>query len=169
MAISSIVNLVISTSLFRISKRTHSIALEADAMHLLTDVFTSLGVFVGLLLIKFTGIDILDPIFAILVAMLIFKAAYDLTIKSLHDLVDASLPEFELNIIKEVIAANSRVEGYHKLRSRKSGDIREIDIHLQVNRDTTIAEAHEISNELEYQIQSKLENAHTVVHIEPAD
>jgi cation diffusion facilitator family transporter len=169
MAISSIINLLISTSLFKISKRTHSIALEADAMHLLTDVFTSLGVFVGLLLIKFTGIAILDPIFAIIVAILIFKAAYDLTVKSLHDLVDASLPEYELNIIKDVIASNLKVKGYHKLRSRKTGDIREIDIHVQVNRETTIAEAHEISNELEAQIQSKLENAHTVVHIEPAE
>jgi cation diffusion facilitator family transporter len=169
MGISSLVNLFISTALFKVSKRTNSIALEADAMHLLTDVFTSLGVFVGLLLIKFTGIDILDPIFAIIVAILIFKAAYDLTVKSLHDLVDASLPENELKIIKDIVVANSKITSYHKLRTRKSGDIREIDIHVQVNCDTTIAEAHEISNELEKQIQEKLENTYTVVHIEPEE
>lgn len=169
MAISALVNLGISTSLFRISKKTHSIALEADAMHLLTDVFTSLGVFVGLILIKLTGINILDPIFAILVAGLIIKAAYDLTVKSLKDLVDASLPECDINVILEVVKADPRVISYHKLRTRKAGDKREIDIHIQIDPDTTIEDAHKICNDLESEIQNRLPNAHTMIHIEPKE
>lgn len=169
MLISSLINLVISTSLFRISKKTNSIALEADAMHLLTDVFTSLGVFIGLIFIKFTGIQILDPIFALLVALLIIKASYDLTKKSLKDLVDSSLPENEIKIIIDTIKAQSEVKSYHKLRTRKSGERREVDIHLQIDNNTTIEDAHRISNTIEAEIKEKLAKTNIVVHIEPLE
>lgn len=167
MLISSLINFIISTNLFRISKRTNSIALEADAMHLLTDVFTSLGVFVGLLLIKFTGIRILDPIFALLVALLIIKASYDLTVKSMKDLVDGSLPDDEITIIVNVIQSHPEIKGYHKLRTRKSGDTREIDIHLQTDDFLTIANAHIISDIIEGEINERLPNSYIVIHIEP--
>lgn len=167
MLISSLINLIISTNLFRIAKRTNSIALEADAMHLLTDVFTSLGVFVGLLFIKFTGIQILDPIFALLVATLIIKASYDLTVKSMKDLVDSSLPDEEINIIVDVIQSHPEIKSYHKLRTRKSGNIREIDIHLQTDDTLTIADAHRISDTIEGEVKERLLNSYMVIHIEP--
>lgn len=169
MLVSSLVNLFISTNLFRIAKRTNSIALEADAAHLLTDVFTSLGVFLGLLCIKFTGIQILDPIFALLVALLIIKTAYDLTKKSMKDLVDGSLPNEEIQIIIDVINSHPQIKGYHKLRTRKSGDRREVDIHLQIDNSTTIAVAHGISDIIETEIKEKLSNTYIVVHVEPLD
>lgn len=169
MSVSSLINFIISTNLFRIAKRTNSIALEADAMHLLTDVFTSLGVFVGLLCIKFTGIQILDPIFALLVAGLIIKASYDLTKKSMKDLVDSSLPDEEIKIIIDIINSQSQVKGYHKLRTRKSGDRREIDIHLQIENNTTIEDAHVLSNAIESQIEACFPHAYIVVHIEPLE
>jgi cation diffusion facilitator family transporter len=169
MGISSFINFVISTNLFRIAKRTNSIALEADAMHLLTDVFTSLGVFIGLLLIKFTGIQILDPIFALIVAALIIKTSYDLTKKSMKDLVDSSLPNDEINTILEVIKSHPQIKSYHKLRTRKSGERREVDIHLQIDNNSSIADAHRISNIIEEEIKSRLTNTYIVVHVEPIE
>lgn len=168
MLVSSLINLIISINLLRISKRTNSIALEADAMHLMTDVFTSFGVFVGLLFIKFTGIQILDPIFALLVALLIIKASYDLTKKSIKDLVDSSLPSDEVKIIVDTVNANPKVKSFHKLRTRKSGDRREIDIHVQIEKNTTIDEAHNISHAIEANIKEKLPKTYIVVHIEPS-
>jgi cation diffusion facilitator family transporter len=167
MLISSAVNFIISMKLLKISKETDSIALEADAMHLLTDVFTSLGVFFGLIVIKFTGIKILDPIVAIAVALLIMKTSVKLINKSLKDLVDSSLPEDEINEIINIVNSYPEVTSYHKLRTRKSGSRREIDIHVRVNRNCTVAEAHDTCHNIENQIKSVFPNCYTVVHVEP--
>jgi len=121
MLVSVVVNIVVSVNLFRIAKREKSIALEADAMHLSIDVFTSVGVLVGLIAIRFTGLTILDPIIALLVAALILKASWDLTRKSLDDLADKTLPEAETALIQDVVKSHPQVYGFHKLRSRKSG------------------------------------------------
>ena len=96
-------NLVVSQYLMHVARKTDSIALEADAMHLRTDVYTSAGVFLGLLLIKLTGYTIIDPIVAILVAMLILKAAYDLTRKAFMPLMDTALTDSEIDSIKSVL------------------------------------------------------------------
>lgn len=167
MAISAAVNLTISLNLLRISKKTNSIALEADAMHLLTDVFTSLGVFTGLILIKITHISILDPISALLVSILIIKTSFDLTKKSLKDLVDSSLPEGELQMIKDILSGSPDVKDYHKLRTRKSGDHREVDIHVQIDESTSLEQAHRISYEIEASIKDRLENTYVTIHVEP--
>ena len=169
MAISAMLNLVISLNLMRISKKTNSIALEADAMHLMTDVLTSLGVFVGLILIKLTKISILDPIFAMLVSVLILKASYDLTRKSIKDLVDSSLPDEDIKVIIDTVMSFPEVKSYHKLRTRKSGERREVDIHVQIDNDASIKEAHKISNIIEQAIKQKLDNTYITVHVEPID
>ena len=103
MAVSVVINFYVSQKLMKTAKRTESIALEADAWHLRTDVLTSLGIFAGLVAIKLTGITILDPIFAILVALFILKAAIELTIKSVKDLMDVKLPEEEVAEIERII------------------------------------------------------------------
>lgn len=167
MAVSSLINLGISTTLLKISKKTNSIALEADAMHLLTDVFTSLGVFLGLLLIRITGIKILDPIFAIVVALLIIKASIDLTRKSMKDLVDSSLPVEETEQIISIIKKYPQITSYHKLRTRKSGERREVDVHIQMDNSTTVKEAHNLCDEIEDEINRTLKNTYIVLHIEP--
>ncbi|MEZ0537520.1 cation diffusion facilitator family transporter [Caldicellulosiruptoraceae bacterium PP1] len=167
MLISAIVNLFISSKLFRIAKKTDSVALEADAMHLFTDVFTSAGVFIGLIMIKVTGQYILDPIFALIVAVLIIKAAYDLTAKSIKDLVDISLPQEEISEIYNIIRQYPQITSYHKLRTRKSGDRREIDIHLRMNKETTLNEAHELCNIIENDIKKSFPNSYVTIHMEP--
>mgnify|MGYP001609410828 CR=1 FL=1 len=168
MLISAIVNLVISRILFKVSKRTNSIALEADAYHLLTDVVTSLGVFLGLLLVKFTHLQLLDPLTAILVGLLIIKTGISLIEKSMKDLVDSSLSNEEINKISKIIKSHFQVISYHELRTRKSGDQREIDLHLDVNVDCTLLEAHNICNLIETEIEVVYPKSHVMIHYEPA-
>ncbi|MFH1227777.1 MAG: cation diffusion facilitator family transporter [Planctomycetota bacterium] len=167
MFISALINIIISRQLFKTSKKTGSIALEADAWHLLTDVYTSAGVMLGLVLIKLTGIVILDPVVAVLVALMIIKASVDLTIKSVHDLLDRSLPEEETNMIIKIITAYPQVASYHKLRTRKSGNRREIDIHLRVNKDTPLTEAHQLCHNIEQDVKKTMVESYIVIHIEP--
>lgn len=169
MLFSALINSVVSFYLFKVAKKEDSIALKADAMHLLTDVFTSLGVAAGLVVIRFTGINILDPVIAIFVAFLIIKASVDLTKEALKDLTDTSLPEEELKEIEEIIKSNPEITSFHKLRTRKSGQKREIDVHLRVRRDANIVEAHELSHKVSKQIIDRFPEANVTVHIEPEE
>lgn len=167
MFVSTVVNILVSRFLFRVAKKTDSIALEADAWHLYTDVFTSVGVMIGLILIKITGVQIIDPIIAMIVAGIIIKASVDLTKKSMTDLVDKCLPENEVQTIIDIINSYPEVRAYHKLRTRKSGDRREIDIHLKINKKTPLTKAHELCNKIEINIKEKLVNAYVTIHVEP--
>ena len=112
-------------------------------MHLRTDVYTSVGVLAGLVAIKLTGITILDPIVAIVVACIILKAAYDLTKSAFFNILDIKLPDDEEAIIHDVMHNYStEFLEYHKLRTRKSGHIRHIDMHLRVPKLMNVEMAH---------------------------
>lgn len=169
MSFSSLINLIISLTLLKISKKTDSIALEADAMHLLTDVFTSAGVLCGLVIIKFTGLIILDPITALLVALLIIKASIDLIRKSLKDLVDSKLPDVEIKKITDILKLYPEVLGYHNLRTRKSGQNREIDIHIEISKDASLVEAHNICDSIESEVGTLFPNSYITIHAEPLE
>jgi len=169
MFISVIANIFVSRTLFKIARREKSIALEADAMHLSVDVFTSIGVFAGLLIIKFTGISIFDPIVALIVAGLILKAAWDLTRRSLEDLADKSLPEQEISVVHNILSNYKQIKSFHKLRSRKSGKQRELDIHIEIDGDIQIDIAHELCDEIEKDIKSHLEDTYVLIHVEPCN
>lgn len=167
MLISSITNLIISRILFKVAKKENSIALEADAMHLLTDVYTSFGVFLGLIIIKFTGIQILDPIIAILVSVMIVKVSIDLIKRSIDGLVDTSLSKDDIEKIKNLLDTHPNITSYHNLRTRKNGQIKEIDIHIHVDSNISIVDAHTISQNIEDLIKKEIVNSSTLVHIEP--
>ncbi|HVO77368.1 MAG TPA: cation diffusion facilitator family transporter [Methanomassiliicoccales archaeon] len=170
MGISVAANTIVSHYLIKVGREEDSIALIADGQHLRTDVFTSLGVFLGLVLIQVTGQEILDPIVAILVAMLIIKTAYDLTKESSTGLVDRSLPEAEEQVITKILREHSfQYINFHALRTRKSGSERFIDLHLVVKRDMCILDAHELADHLEREIESKLPNTHVMIHMEPCE
>lgn len=168
MAVSAIINLIVSKKLMRVAKRTDSVALEADALHLRTDVYTSVGVFVGLLLIKFTGWAILDPMIALGVALMIIKAAIELTKKAFSPLVDVSLPDEEREIIAEILRIHAKnfVE-FHKLRTRKAGAERHVDLHLVVAKYTSVVDVHELCDLIEHEIMLKLPGTHVLIHAEP--
>jgi cation diffusion facilitator family transporter len=170
MTASCIVNFFISQRLFRAARRTESIALEADAWHLQTDVFTSLGILIGLILIKFTGIKIIDPIMAIVVAIIILKAAIDLIRKSVRDLVDVSLPASEEKEIKEIIQKYSgNYFEFHAMRTRRSGSDRFIDFHLVVCQNVNIQQAHDLADKMEKQIMQEIPRSSIIIHLEPCE
>lgn len=168
MGVSAITNLIVSTRLMKVAKRTDSVALEADALHLRTDVYTSVGVFFGLVLIKVTGWTILDPIIALGVAFMIIMASMDLTKKAFAPLVDNSLPDEEREIIAEVLLlhADEFVE-FHKLRTRKAGAERHIDLHLVVPKYTPVVDVHELCDRIELEINVRLHLAFVLIHAEP--
>ncbi len=169
MIISVIVNIFVSRYLSKVAHKTSSIALEADAAHLSTDVYTSLGVFAGLIVVKLTGLNFLDPIVAMVVALFIIRTAYHLTIKSLHDLLDHTIPEEEEFKIKNILEEHQdRFVSYHKLRSRKSGNERYIDLHLVMPNQISVADAHEFCSHLEKDIENIFPKSVVTIHVEPA-
>jgi cation diffusion facilitator family transporter len=168
MAISVGANLVVSRRLLRVAKATDSVALEADAYHLTTDVVTSLGVFLGLVAVKVTGWAILDPLIAIAVAAVIAKAAWDITRRSFVDLLDRSLPDDERATISAVLDRHAgMLAGYHRVRSRKAGAERHVDLHLVVNADAHVADAHDLCDHLEEDLREALGNCELTIHVEP--
>ncbi len=171
MGIASLANWFISNLLMKTARKTESVALEADAMHLRTDVYTSVGVLVGLGIIAVTKIQILDPIIAILVALLITKAAWDITVKSLVPLLDAALPSHEEEQIREALGliVPEGLVGFHELRTRRAGSERYVDMHLVVPRDMSIAEVHTLCDLVETKINERLPMVSVLVHAEPCE
>jgi len=170
MGASALINVLVSSRLMKVAKRTDSVALEADALHLRTDVFTSAGVFLGLLLIKLTGWFILDPIIALVVAALILKAAYDLVKKAFFPLIDISLPKAEQETITRILLQHEdEFVEFHALRTRKAGAERHVDLHLVVPKFATISEVHELCDLIEQEIALHLNDVHVLIHTEPCD
>ncbi|MFA5316806.1 MAG: cation diffusion facilitator family transporter [Dehalococcoidales bacterium] len=163
-----VINLTISWWALRVSKNTESVALEATGRDLYADVLSSVAVLAGLLVVRITGIILLDPIVAIFVGLLIGRTAYLTFKKSLGELMDKALPPEEEEIIKSCMADHSdQVVDFHELRSRKSGNQRFIDLHIVVPRHTDIDKAHQLCDHLENHIYQHLARANLTIHIEP--
>lgn len=168
MAFSAVLNFFVSRHLHKIARSTDSVALEADAWHLTTDVYTSIGIFVGLVVVRLTGLTILDPLIAIGVAILIMRAAWNISRKSVGGLLDVSLPKDEQDVIRAAITEHlGEVAGFHKLRTRKAGSERYVDLHLVLPKSATLEEAHRLCDHLEEDIRNKLANASVTIHCEP--
>jgi cation diffusion facilitator family transporter len=170
-AFSAVANLVISAHLGRVARRTDSPALEADAAHLRTDAWTSLGVLAGLVLVQATGAEWVDPTVALVVASAIVAAGARLVTRSTRVLVDEALPDDELAGIRaELLAFGPHgVVGYHQLRTRRAGARRYVDLHVQFRSGTTLEDAHRIAHELQDAIASRLVGADVLIHLEPED
>jgi cation diffusion facilitator family transporter len=168
---SAAVNFAISGYLYRQAKLTDSPALEGDAAHLRTDAITSLGVLVALALVAITGVQELDAVAALVVACAIVFAGVRLVTRSSRVLVDEALPDDELARIGEAIEGYGAPEviGYHKLRARRAGSRRYIDLHVQFSRGTTLERAHQLSHELQRAIRSRVGGADVLIHLEPED
>jgi cation diffusion facilitator family transporter len=165
MFISALVNTFVSQRLYKVAKATNSVALEADALHLKTDVYTSLGVAVGLGLIFVTGINWLDPIIAILVALFIIKEAYHLMAKAFTPLLDTAWS------VKEIEKLEKRLKGmdvsYHDLRTRVAGNYLFVDIHIQIPEDVSVGKAHKYCDKIENELRGVYENLTVTIHVEP--
>lgn len=177
MLTSSAVNAFVSKKLFTIGRKTNSIALQADAWHLRTDVYTSAGVMAGLALIwcgqlLFPGVNLyfLDSVAAIAVALLIIKVAYNLTMQSVGDLLDAKLPTEEEELIEqEILKYEHSLYGYHRLRTRKAGHIRFVDFHIKVNPQMSVVDSHAITVDISKNIELKYPDTSVTIHIEPCE
>jgi cation diffusion facilitator family transporter len=170
MLISVVVNTGVSRYLLKIAKRTDSIALEADARHLTTDVLTSFGVMMGVGIVWLTHIRILDPLIAIGVALLIVWTAYDLTRRSVRDLLDVKLPDEEEAFIRTKIKEHEgEILGFHALRSRKGGFQRFVDLHLVMPRTISLEKAHELCDHFEEDMKSRFPSISLTIHVEPCE
>ena len=167
---SVVANLVVSAYLYRQARATESPALEGDAAHLRTDAMTSAGVLVGLVLVDVTGLEWIDPMTALVVAVAIVAAGLRILMRSSRVLVDEVLPESELAAVREALEEDHRapeIAGYHKLRARRAGSRRYIDLHVQFREGTTLDRAHEVSHELQAEIRGRLDRADVLIHLEP--
>jgi cation diffusion facilitator family transporter len=167
--LSAVANFLVSGYLKRQALETESPALEADAAHLRTDAWTSLGVLFGLSLVAITGVDALDSITALVVATAIVTAGVRLVTSSSRVLVDEALPAAELDAVREVIGGleGGEVLGFHALRARRAGSRRYIDMHVQFRDGTTLERAHELAHELQAEIRGRLRGADVLIHLEP--
>jgi cation diffusion facilitator family transporter len=170
-AFSAVANVGVSAYLSRQARVTDSPALEGDAAHLRTDALTSLGVLVALVLVEATGVQELDPATALVVAAVIIYAGVRILSRSSRVLVDEALPDSELAAVREAIEAHGAPEviGFHKLRARRAGSRRYIDLHVQFRRGTTLRRAHELTHELQGEIRGRIRGADVLIHLEPEE
>jgi len=163
-----VVNVAISWYVSRVGRSTESVALKAVGRDMLADVLSSCAVLIGLVLVRLTGRNIFDPIVSLLVAALIARTAY-LTMKEACDgLMDTRLPEAEEETIKSCIMEHgSQVVGFHKLRTRKVGSQRYVELHLVMPKDASVQAAHKVCDHLEEDMRTRLREASISIHIEP--
>jgi len=170
MAVSIVVSIFLSRHLMNVSRRTGSVALEANARNIAADVYSASAVLVGLAIVRFTGINIIDPILAIGVAIYILKIAIDTIRKPVSGLLDETLPSSQQAVIEECLRKHSReVSGFHALRTRRAGNQSYIDLHLVIAKDTRLEQAHQICDRIELEIRSTLHEASVTIHAEPCD
>jgi cation diffusion facilitator family transporter len=170
-AFATAVNLIISTWLYAQARASQSSALEADAAHLRTDAFTSLGVLIGLALAQITGAHWLDPAVALVIAVAIVVTGLRIVARSWGVLVDEALPADERAVIRDAIEAfaGRGVVGYHQLRTRRAGARRYVDLHVQFESGTSLEAAHGTAHALQDEIERRLPGGTDVlIHLEPA-
>lgn len=169
-AAGSVINFAVARVLFSIGRRYESITLEADARHLMTDVWTSAGVLVGVGLVALTGWLVLDPIVALLVAANIVYTGQRLVSRSVHGLLDTALPAVEGEAVNRVVAKyrGLGVE-FHAIRSRQAGSRRFVSMHVLVPGAWTVLQGHQLLEDLEREIRGALPNCSVLTHLEPID
>ena len=170
-ALSMVVNVIVSSVIGRTARATDSPALSGDAAHLRTDAMTSAAVLVGLALVKVTGEQWIDPAVALAVAAAIVVTGVRLLSRSSRVLVDEALPEDEVAAIRRAIESfgTRGVVGYHELRTRRAGSRRYVDLHVQFRAGTSLESAHRTAHELQDQISASLQGADVLIHLEPED
>ncbi len=170
MLFSALANFLVYRHNIRVARETESIALEANAAHLTADIYTSLGVLAGLVLISLTRIQAFDPIVAICVALYILKASFGLMRKALRDLTDRGLPEEEERAIRGILQAHyPQFVEFHKLRTRKAGSDRYIELHLVFDQTIGLQTAHNLCDHLEEEIKTRFPKSQILIHIEPEE
>ena len=167
MAVSAVLNFIVSRRLHTVAKETDSIAMEADSLHLKTDIWSSIGVCSGLLLIWITGLNFLDSLVAIFVALFILREAFILIKNAFLPLVDTSLPENEIQIITNELLSKSL--HFHDLKTRKVGRSRFVDLHLELPQNLSLKEVHNVCDDIENNLKQKIKYLEVNIHAEPIE
>ncbi|KZZ84000.1 MULTISPECIES: cation diffusion facilitator family transporter [Bacillaceae] len=168
MVLGAIINFAVSRVVGNVAKKTNSVAMKSNALHLLTDVYTSLGVAVSLLLVSLTDWYFLDPIIGIILAVYIMSEAYKLMKESFPPLLDARLsPADEQQIVEIVEAYSDRYIEFHNFRTRQAGPENYVDFHLVVSSEMDIATAHQLCDQIEADINEQFDKMEVLIHLEP--
>jgi cation diffusion facilitator family transporter len=170
-AIATVINLVVGQILIRTGKRHHSITLEADGKHLMTDVWTSVGIGIAVFAVWMTGWIILDPIIALVVAANIIWTGFHLLSRSAHGLMDRAISEESRTDICEILDRYVRDEGidYHAFRTRQSGIRKFVDVHILVPGEWSVHRGHQLLEKIEFDINQAVKNTIVFTHMESLD
>jgi len=164
----TIVNLGVSILLLNTAKRTSSVALEGDSKHLMSDVISSAGVWIGLVIGQFIGLDYMDLLLAFVVAIFIIKMGVSLSWKSSGNLMDQSCVDEEKSIGDILRQHKYRFIDFHDLKTRRSGSFVFAELHLSVVSSLTVKEAHDLADHLEADIKEACSNVNLSIHVEPS-
>lgn len=167
-AAASLINYMVARRLYEAGHRYRSIALEADARHLMTDVWTSAGVIAGVAAVWLTGWERLDPLIALAVAAHIVWSGYMLMQRSIHGLLDRALPADQMRALDRTLDRyRARGIDFHALRTRQAGARSFVTLHVLVPADWTVAQGHSLAHEVERDIREALPDAAVLTHVEP--
>lgn len=169
MAISIVVAFLAANHARRVGEETNSMALKSNAAHWMLDAVTSVAVLVGLLVYLLTKAVWVDPVLGLGLSGWMFWGAVRLSREAFHELIDVVLPEKEILLINSMIEEVPDVLGYHRLRTRRSGELRHIDFHIVVPSEWSLVQAHDVADLLEKRICDALAPAHVVIHVDPFD
>ncbi len=169
--LASAFNLITSLILFKAAKKYNSITLEADAHHLMTDVWTSIGVLIAIVAVALTGWYVLDALIAIGVALNILWTGWSLLYRSVAGLMDAALPHAEVQQIKQILDNYSHEHGiiYQNLKTRQAGARKFISVHILVNGNWSVQQGHDLVDIIETDIEQQIQGCHVLTHLEPIE
>ena len=170
MVIAAVANVLLAFFMRREANRSHSMALRAEATHLKTNVVQACTIIAGLILVAVTNEDVFDPLVALGLAAYMGWTALGLVRIAASEVMDTSLPDADLAVIHDVLVEHREyVRGFHRLRTRRTGAVRHIDMHLLVVADLTVEQVHPISDRIEHEIEERLPGTIAVIHVEPDD
>ncbi|HSC36034.1 MAG TPA: cation diffusion facilitator family transporter [Thermodesulfobacteriota bacterium] len=167
-ALSMVVSFFLTRHIKRVAEETGSLILSADSLHYKFDLYTNGGILAGLLAIKITGLNIIDPVISILIAALIIWSTKDILIEAIDILMDKELPPDTVRKIEDVIMGfNPGVKSYHKLKTRNAGSVKFVEFHVVMDHRLTFVESHEIAEEIVRTIKERIGNSEVTVHVDP--
>jgi len=167
MITAALVNLALAYFMGREARRSSSLALRAESKHLQTNVVQALTIILGLTLVGLTGQQLFDPAVALGLAAYMGFTAFGLIRTAVSEIMDEALPLREVSAIQDILRQHPEVRGFHRLRTRRTGATRQVDMHISVDASLTVAQVHRISDEIEREIESRLPGAVVVIHAEP--
>ncbi|MCX8063240.1 MAG: cation diffusion facilitator family transporter [Anaerolineales bacterium] len=169
-ATASLINFIVAQVLLKVGKKYNSISLEADAYHLMTDVYTSIGVIGAIGLVAISGLHFLDPTIALLVALNILRTAYTLLSRSVYGLMDTALSAEDQKTVLAIFD-KYRAQGvqFHALRTRQAAGRRFVSFHILVPGRWSTHRSHHLAEEVEADIRNSLSGATVFTHLEPVD